>query len=39
MIIKQYCENMNDVDLIISPSGIGEVPPKIKDIMENENKD
>jgi Asp-tRNA(Asn)/Glu-tRNA(Gln) amidotransferase A subunit family amidase len=30
---------MKDVDLIMSPSCIGEVPPKIKDILDNKNKD
>ncbi len=30
---------MKDVDLIMSPSGIGEVPPKIKDILQNDNRD
>ena len=30
---------MNDIDLIISPSGIGELPPKIKDIMEGEGEE
>ena len=28
---------MNDVDLIMSPSGIGGMPPKINDILDEKN--
>jgi hypothetical protein len=34
MVTKQYFETMkeHDVDFVISPTGFGELPPKIEDI-------
>ena len=40
MFVEQFCNayEKNDLDIIISPTTIGEEPPKIKDITEKKEK-
>jgi len=36
MVIQQYCDTLReqDVDFVISPTGFGELPAKISDVVE-----